>query len=93
MRTIPRIQFTDAESEQLAASMSKGAVAIAEIWDTLKEVENRVGFDWEPSRTSVAEILEYFAVAIDDPVASEQCVSPDNAIAAFSRPKDWIVRS
>jgi hypothetical protein len=93
MRAIQRIQFTDAEREQLAASMSKGAVAIAEIWDILREIEKRVGFDWEPSRTSVAEILEYFAVSIDDPAAAEQCVSPDNAVAAFSRPKDWIVRS
>ena len=92
MRTI-RIEFTDAEREQLAISVCKGAAAIAEVWDTLKKVENRLGLDWEPRRTSVPQILEIFAIDIDDPADAQQRIGVGAVVEAFSQREDWIDQS
>ena len=93
MRTIKHIRFTDAEREQLTVSVCKGAAAIAELWDTLRIVEHRLGLDWEPSRTSVAQILEIFAIEIDDPVDAQQRIRAGAVVEAFSRREHWIEQS
>lgn len=93
MGTTERIQFTDGEREQLAVSVREGAASIAELWDTLKKVENRLGLDWEPSCTSVAGILELFAVNIGDPLDVDQSVRPGDVVAAFSLREHWKKRS
>ena len=93
MRKNQHIQFTDAELEQLTVSVCKGAAAIAELWDTLRIVEYRLGLDWEPNRTSVAQILEIFAIDIDDPADAKQRIRAGAVVEAFSQRKDWIEQS
>jgi hypothetical protein len=83
------ISFTADETEKLTASVRKGTAAIVELWDTLKEIEERMGLDWEPTRgLAVCDILEYFASGLNGPETAQDII-PSAVVEAFSNSGDW----
>jgi hypothetical protein len=64
------IIFTAAEKSELAKAITKAACGIAECWDILSQIGDRIGRDWEPEGTSVADIAEHNASDLDNPAPS-----------------------
>ncbi len=69
MTTETKIEFTAEETERLAGATRTAALGILSAWETLLQVAHRIGKDWEPDHTSVCNIAEDFAAALDHPEA------------------------
>jgi len=84
------LEFSPEEKEQLAVSVRKGVAAIAELWDTLTRIGERVGAEWEPTLEtgSVSDILNNMAVGCNEPGQAES-ITADEAAEAFASRGDW----
>ena len=82
------IEFTPEEKRKLAGAITKAAVGIAQCWDVLLQIAGRIGQDWEPVDTCVADIADYWASSIDYPGAIE-LLDPESVAEYFSDPENW----
>lgn len=82
------ITFTEEEKVELAKAITKAACGIAECWDVLSQIGNRIGRDWEPDGTSVADIAEHNASDLDNPAAIE-CLDADSVAEYFGDDENW----
>jgi hypothetical protein len=82
------ITFTEEEKVELAKAITKTACGIAECWDILSQIGRRIGRDWEPDGTSVADIAEHNASDLDNPAAIE-CLDPDSMAEYFEDDENW----
>ena len=82
------ITFTAAEKGELAKAITKAACGIAECWDILSQIGDRIGRDWEPEGTSVADIAEHNASDLDNPAAIE-CLDADSVAEYFGDDVNW----
>jgi hypothetical protein len=92
MREANQIQFTGEEKKRLAQAITKAACGIAECWDTLRLIGERIGSDWEPSETSVSDIADQNAADIDNPAALE-ALDDDSVAVYFADPVNWQEQS
>ena len=83
-----QIEFTPEEKRALAEAITKAAVGIAQCWDVLLKISERIGRDWEPVDTCVSDIGDYCASSIDDPAAIES-LDPDLVTQYFNDPENW----
>jgi hypothetical protein len=83
-----QIEFTPEEKRGLAEAITKAAVGIAQCWDVLLKISERIGRDWEPVDTCVSDIADYCASSIDDPRATK-LLDPDLVAEYFSDPENW----
>jgi len=83
-----QIEFTPEEKRALAEAITKAAVGIAQCWDVLLQISQRIGRDWEPVDTCVSDIADYCASSIDDPAAIE-LLDLDSVAEYFSDPENW----
>ena len=72
----------------LAQAITKTAIGIAQRWDVLLKISERIGRDWEPVDTCVSDIADYCASSIDDPAAIES-LDPDLVAQYFSDSENW----
>ena len=84
------IEFTAEERERLAKAMRTAALGILSAWEALLQVAHRIGKDWEPSTTSVRDIAEDFAAALDNPLDAEAIITAEEVAKRFGNPADWI---
>ena len=82
------IAFTEEEKVELAKAITKAACGIAGCWDVLSQMGDRIGRDWEPEGTSVADIAEHNASDLDDPAAIE-CLDADSVAEFFGDVENW----
>jgi hypothetical protein len=82
------ITFTAAEKSELAKAITKAACGIAECWDILSRIGDRIGRDWDPEGTSVADIAEHNASDLDNPAAIE-CLDADCVAEYFEDEENW----
>ena len=82
------IEFTPEEKRGLAEAITRAAVGITQCWDVLRKISERIGRDWEPVDTCVADIADYCAAGIDDPAAVE-LLDPEVVAEHFSDPENW----
>src|SRR5713101_6675563 len=82
------ITFTQEEKSELAKAITKAACGIAECWDILSQIGDRIGGDWEPEGTSVADIAEHNASDLDSPAAIE-CLDADSVAEYFADDENW----
>ena len=66
----------------------RATVGIALCWDVLLRIAGRIGQDWEPVDTCVADIADYWASSIDYPGAIE-LLDPESVAEYFSDPENW----
>lgn len=82
------VEFTADEKQQLAKAITKAACGIAECWDVLSQIGARIGKDWEPQGTSVADIAEWDASVIYNP-ASLESLDADQVAECFNDAENW----
>ena len=82
------IEFTEEEKVALAKAITKAACGIAECWDILSQIGDRIGRDWEPDGTSVADIAEHNASDLDNPAAIE-CLDAGSVAEYFGDDENW----
>jgi len=83
-----QIDFTPEEKRGLAQAVTKAAVGIAQCWEVLLQISERIGRDWEPVDTCVSDIADYCASTIDNPAAIKS-LDPDLVAQYFSDPENW----
>lgn len=83
-----QIEMTAQEKQDLAAAITRAACGIRICWDVLNQIGTRIGRDWEPKDTSVAEIAERNASDIENPTASEP-LDAESVAEFFSDSDDW----
>ncbi len=84
------IEFTPEEAERLAKAIRTAAVGILSVWEALLQVAHRIGRDWEPTHTSVRDIAEDFAAALDNPDDVDSIITHEEVAKRFGNPADWI---
>lgn len=88
----PKVDFTTEEKARLAAAITKAACGIAECWDVLSEIGARIGRDWEPCGTSVADIADFEASVLDNPAAVES-LDAELMAESFNDAENWTAQS
>ena len=68
--------------------LPRRAVGIAQCWNVLLKISERIGRDWEPVDTCASDIADYCASSIEDPVAIE-LLDSDSVAEYFSDPENW----
>lgn len=86
------VEFTVEEKRLLAAAITKAAVGIAECWDVLSGISDRIGRYWEPTSTSVADIADITASGIDNPSAIEM-LDADSVAECFEDSENWTAET
>src|SRR5260370_30791394 len=89
MTTQPQIEFIAEEKERLTKAIRAAAVGIVTAWEALLKVADRTNKEWEPRETSVSDIAEQFAAALDNPDDVETVITAEAVAEAFSDPDDW----
>jgi hypothetical protein len=84
------IEFTAEEKQRLAKAITKAACGIAECWDVLSQIGDRINKDWEPKGTSVADIADQEASGLENPAAIES-LDPDLVAECFADAENWMV--
>ena len=85
-----RIELTPDEVERLAISVRKGVAALVEIWDTLNQIGDRLGLDWEPQKEtgSTSDIIEAFVSGCVKPGHADT-ITAEEVSEVFSSKGDW----
>ena len=85
-----QIEFTPEELQELTFAARKGAAAIAQAWDVLGAIGDRLGMDWEPVNTSVADVFDILASALSGPETAS-AISTEDVAQSFSDSDNWQV--
>jgi hypothetical protein len=83
-----KIKFTSEELTELTEASRQGAAAIAKAWDVLGAIGDRLGLDWEPINTSVADVFDVLASALNGP-ESASAISAVDVEESFNERQNW----
>lgn len=84
------VDFTAEEKQALAAAITRAAWGIAECWGVLARIGNRIGAEWEPEETSVADIAELSTCQLKS--AAVESIDADFIAARFAGGENWTKR-